>query len=77
MRVNQVLEKAVYRKVTRVKGVPYKIQWMDRPPISSIGIKKGWSKPMANTANNSRMFKTKRMLSEAWAELSPAHRDGR
>ena len=32
---------------------------------------------MANTANNSRMFKTKRMLSEAWAELSPAHRDGR
>ena len=77
MRVNQVLEKAVYRKVTRVKGVPYKIQWMDRPPISSIGIKKGRSKPMANTANNSRMFKTKRMLSEAWAELSPAHRDGR
>ena len=51
---------------------------------SSIGYKKGRSKPMANTTkngsnhrNDSKICKTKPVLSEAWAELSPAQRKKR
>ena len=80
MCVNQSFEKAIFRKVMRVKGVRHKSQWIKY----WIQYKKGRSKPMASTTkngnnkrNDSKMCKTKPVLSEAWAELSPPQRKER
>ena len=52
--VKQGFGKAMYRKFPCVKGVPRKSQWMHRPTISSIGYKKRWCKPAANTAKKAK-----------------------
>ena len=64
------------------KGV-YKV-FSTKASGSSIGYKKGRSKPMANTTkngsnhrNDSKMCKTEPVFSEAWAELSPPQRKER
>ena len=65
----------------RVEGVRH-----TKASGSSIGYKKGRDKPKANTTktettiddqNDSKMCKTKLVLSEAWAELSPPRRKER
>ena len=73
------LEKAMFRKVMRVKGVRHKSQWI------KYWISDPTEQTMASTTktggnnlrNDSTMCKTKRVLSEAWAELSPAQRKKR
>jgi len=71
------LEKAIFRKVMCVKGVRHKSQWIKYWILEATEQTDGWQtqqKNGNNHRNDSKMCKTKPVLSEAWVELSPAQR---
>jgi hypothetical protein len=73
------LEKAIFRKVMRVKGVRHKSQWIKYwlKEATEQTDGKHHRKNGNNHRNDSKMCKIKPVLCEAWAELSPPHRKER